>query len=117
MKTKRKISPLRISSFSSPKLGEDQKKCHHSDLVRFLPPSPKKKVFSQILSVFVQKLSAQVTKWGAMPQFFILFYANYTILATQKEAWHHAPPKIRPSALLTTFEIIGYFSEMISTVL
>ena len=31
------------------------------------------------------KLSAQVTKReGGMPQFCILFYANYTILATQK---------------------------------
>ena len=69
MKTKRKISPLRISPFSCPKLGEDQNK---------------KKVFSQTLPVFVLKLSAQVTKGERdMLQFSILFYANYTILATQ----------------------------------
>ena len=36
MKTKRKISPLRISPFSFPKLVEDQKKGLHSDLVRAL---------------------------------------------------------------------------------
>ena len=47
MKTKRKISPLRTSPFSCPKLGED-----------------KKKVASQILSVFVLKLSAQITNGG-----------------------------------------------------
>ena len=69
MKIKRKISPLRISPFSCPKLGEDQKN----------------KVFSQILSVFVLKLSAQVAKGGGgMPQFCILFYVNYTVLTTQR---------------------------------
>ena len=79
MKTKRKISPLRISLFFCPKLGEDQKK--------------KKKAFSQILSVTVLKLSAQVTMGGAMPQFYMLFYANYAVLATQRGGpWHHAPP-------------------------
>ena len=36
IKTKKQKSPLRISPFSSPKLGEDQKKGLHSDLVRFL---------------------------------------------------------------------------------
>ena len=37
MHTKRKISPLRISLFFCPKLGEDQKKKGlHSDLVWFL---------------------------------------------------------------------------------
>ena len=53
---------------------------------------PKNKVFTQILSFCVLKLSAQVTRGGAMPQFCILFYANYTILATQRRPWHHAPP-------------------------
>ena len=57
MKTKRKISPLRINSFSSPKLGEDQKKGLHSNLVPLLAQN-----------------------WG-MPQFCILLYATYTILA------------------------------------
>ena len=52
--TKRKISPLIISSFFCPKLDEDQKK----------------KVFTQILSVSVLKLSAQVSKGGgSIPQF------------------------------------------------
>ena len=35
MKTKRKFSPLRISPFSCPKLGEDKKKGYLSDFVRF----------------------------------------------------------------------------------
>ena len=35
MKTRRKKSPLRISPVFGPKLGEDQKKRLHSDLVRF----------------------------------------------------------------------------------
>ena len=38
------------------------------------------------------KLSAQVTKLEAMPQFCILFYANYTILATQRRAMAPCPP-------------------------
>ena len=61
MKTKRKISPLRISPFSCPKLGEDRKK----------------KVISQILSVFVLKLSAQITNRGACRNF-----AYYSMLIT-----------------------------------
>ena len=59
MKTKRKFSPLRISPFSCPKLGEDKKK----------------KVISQILSVFVLKLSAQITNRGACRNF-----AYYSVL-------------------------------------
>ena len=32
-----------------------------------------------------------------MPQFCILFYANYTVLTTQREwPWHHVPPKYAP---------------------
>ena len=54
MKTKRKISPLKISPFSCPKLGEDRKK---------------KKVISQILSVFVLKLLAQITNGEACRNF------------------------------------------------
>ena len=53
MKTKRKISSFRISPFSCPKLGEDRKK----------------KVISQILSVFVLELSAQITNRGACRNF------------------------------------------------
>ena len=78
MKTKRKVSPLRISPFFCPKLGEDQKK--------------KKKKVTQIRSVSVLKLSAQVTKAGGHGAICILFYTNYTILANQRgEPWHHAP--------------------------
>ena len=36
IKTRRKISPFRISPFSCPKLGKDKKKGLHSKLVRFL---------------------------------------------------------------------------------
>ena len=56
----------------------------HSDLVRFLAQNwvkAKKKVFTH-------RLCAQTFypsyKGRAMPQFCILFYANYTILATQR---------------------------------
>ena len=52
--------------------------------------SAKKKVFSQILFVFVLKLSAQVTKGrGACRNF---LYFSMLILATQRGVWHHAPP-------------------------
>ena len=58
----------------------------------------KKNFFSQILSVFVLKLSAQLTKRGAVPQFYMLFYANYTTLATQRGGpWLHGPPKYAPN--------------------
>ena len=50
-----------------------------------------------MLSVFVLKLSAQVTDRGTMPQFYMLSYASYTILATQRGgAWHHGPSKYAP---------------------
>ena len=62
MKIKRNISPLRISPFSCPKLGEDRKK----------------KVISQILSVFVLKLSAQITNRGACRNF--AYYSMLIIL-------------------------------------
>ena len=89
MKTKRKISPLRISPFFRSKLGEDQKKGLRSDLMWFsaqnqVKTKKEKNVFSQILSVFVLKPSAQVTKGGSMQQFYMLFYAKYIILAAQR---------------------------------
>ena len=62
MKTKRKISPLRISPFFCPKLGEDRKKM----------------VISQILFVFVLKLSAQITNRGACRNF--AYYSMLIIL-------------------------------------
>ena len=48
-------------------------------------------------TVCVLKASAQVRKRGAIPQFCVLNYANYTILATQKGGpWHDGPPKYAP---------------------
>ena len=92
MKTKRKISPLRISPFSCPKLGEDQKKKKKNrkkslkenslKLVRFLAQisvkTKKKQIFTQILSFCVLKLSAQVTKRGEACRNF----AYYSMLIT-----------------------------------
>ena len=67
MKTKKR-SPLRISPFFCPKLGEDQKKrCS----IKFFP-------------FLCSNFLPQLQKGGGMPQFCILFYANYTIMATQR---------------------------------
>ena len=71
LKTKRKISPLRIDSFSSPKLGEDQKKG-----------------LSNLVPLLAQN-------WG-MPRFCILLYANYTILANPWLYYPGDPPKYAP---------------------
>ena len=74
MKTKRKIAPFRISPFSCPKLSENQKK---------KDPHP------DSASNFLRKLQRE---GRGMPQFCILFHANYTILATQRGGpWHQAP--------------------------
>ena len=58
-----------------------------------------------MLSVFVLKLSAQDTKGGGgMPQFYIpvIFYANFTILATQRGGGHGtmAPFKYAPNLVI-----------------
>ena len=65
MKTKKKRSSFRFSPVFGPKLGEDQKK---------------EKVFGQSLSVFMLKLSAQVTKGG-----------GGLAAIFQTIPWHHAP--------------------------
>ena len=73
MKNKRKISPLRISPFSCPKLVEDQNKNKKRSSLKISPifgpklreDQKKKQVFTQIRSFYVLKLSAQVTKVGA----------------------------------------------------
>ena len=61
------------------------KKGLHSDLVRFLAQiyvmAKKKKVFAY--RMYAQTFGPSY-KGGAMPQFSILFYANYTIQETQK---------------------------------
>ena len=48
----------------------------------------------------VLKLSAQVTKGGSIPQFCILFYANYTILATQRGGHGIMPPLNTPLRIM-----------------
>ena len=47
-------------------------------------------------TICMLKASAQLTNAGAMPQFCILFYANYTILATQRGGMD--PPKYAPES-------------------
>ena len=42
-----------------------------------------------------------------MPQFCILFYANYTLLTTQREwPWHHVSPKYAPGPHIQTNNIV-----------
>ena len=108
-----KIVSPKISPIFCPKLGEDQKKGLHSNLVRFFCPKlgedQKKKKSSSLKlgpifcpklgadqkqrsspTICVLKVSAQLTKGGGggggggVPQFCILFNANYTILAAQR---------------------------------
>ena len=85
LKIKRKVSLLRFSPVFGPKLGEDEKKTSlQSDSVRLC----------------AQTLCQTYKKRGVgMPHFCILsFYANYTILAIQRGAWHHGPtPKYVPA--------------------
>ena len=98
LKTKRRVSLFRFSPVFGVTVGEDQKK---RSSLRFSPvfglklgkAHKQNKVFSHILSVCVFKLCAKLTKGGAMLHFCIPFYANYTILATQRGGpWHYAPP-------------------------
>ena len=57
-------------------------------------------------TVSMLKPSAQVTRGGGgMPQFCILFYADYTILATQTGAWPNGP------LLNTPLGAIGRYSK------
>ena len=71
-----------------------------------------------MLSVFVLKLSAQVTKKGGMPQFYIIFYANFTILAVKRGGM--APPLNTPLSTLrlclkSMVLSIKFVDDMIST--
>ena len=73
--------------FPVPKLGEDQKQ---RSSLKFSTVFGQKKVFAHR---FCAQTFCPSYKGGAMLQFCILFYANYTILATQRgEPWHNAPP-------------------------
>ena len=91
----KKRSSLKFSPVVGPKLGEDRKKKGlHSNLVRFLA---QKKVFAH---PFYAQTFCSSYKGGTMPQFCIPFYANYTILATQRERpWPNGPPKYAPGFL------------------
>ena len=125
-KKEKKRSSLKFSAVFGPKLGEDQKqkqkKTKRSPLKFSLVLGPKlgedqkKKVFTQIKSGFwpkerssptasVLKSSAQVTTGRAMPQFYILFYDNYTILATQRGGMAKWPPKYAPANALPLDEL------------
>ena len=97
MKTKRKISPLRISPFFGPKLGEDKKKGLRSDLLWFLAQNlvktlKKKGLQSDLVRCCAPQTFGPSYKGGAMPQFYMLLYANYTILATQRGGRGAMPP-------------------------
>ena len=75
------IVSLQFSPIFRPKLGEDKKEKRSSFQFSsiFLGVGQKQR-YSPTMCVL--KASAQLTKGGGMPQFCILIYANYTILAT-----------------------------------
>ena len=95
-----KIFPPRISPFSCPKLVEDQKKRSSHKFSSVFGPKlgeGQKKVFTHRL--WAQTFSQVTRGGGGMSQFCILFYANYTILATQRGGpWPNVPhPKYVPA--------------------
>ena len=90
-KTRIKIFQPKTTSVFLPKIRWREKKGVFSQKKRsplkfspILPQNYAKAKKRSSPTVFVLKPFAQVTKGGAMPQFCILIYANYTILATQK---------------------------------
>ena len=101
MKTKRKISSLGSSPFSCPKFGEEQKKKGlHSNLVRFL--AQHKSLHRDSVRLCAQTFCPSYKGGGgggAMPHFCIQFYANYTILATQRGEHSTMPPLNTPPML------------------
>ena len=70
------MSSLKFSPVFGPKLGEDQKK---GSSLKFSPVFGQKKV---LVHRFWAETFCTSYEEGAMPQFCILFYANYTILET-----------------------------------
>ena len=97
-----KFSSPKPSPFFCPKLGEDKKK---RSSLKFSPVFGPKLGEVQKKGFRAHRFCAQTLcpsyKGGAMPQFCILFYANYTILATQRGGpWPNAPPpKYAPASV------------------
>ena len=79
----KKRSSFKFSPVFGPKSGEDQKKWSS---LKFSP------VFGPPKSLRPPFLCSSY-KEGAMPEFCILFYANYTILATQSGGHCSFPPR------------------------
>ena len=96
MKNKRKISPLRISLFSCQKLGEYQKekKKRRRSSLKFSPvfgpklggdqKKKKKRSSLRFCPLVCSNFLPELQRRGAMPEFCVLFYANYTTPATQR---------------------------------
>ena len=100
MKTKMKNFPVRISPFSRPQLGEDQKKRSSLRILAKIWTRPKLKVFAHRLCA---KTFCPSYKGGVMPQFCIIFHANHTILATQRGGGMAPCPPLLNTPLLNTF--------------
>ena len=73
---------------------QTKKKGLHSNVDRFLAQTWVQAENKGFRIPFVRSnLMPNLQRGGAMPQFCILFYANYTILATQRGGpWPNAPP-------------------------
>ena len=83
-KEEKKRSLLKNSPFFRQKLDEDQKKGLHSKLLGFFWVRAKNKGLR--LPFVCSKLLPNSQREGGIPQFCILIYANYTIVATQRGA-------------------------------
>ena len=86
MKTKRKISPLRISPFFGPKLGEDQKKNSVPLCAQTFCPSYKDGGHAAILHTISMLI---ILSWRP-----------------KGGAWHHGPPKYAPGCKYTVNLVI-----------
>ena len=75
---RKKRSSLRFSLVFGRKVGEDQKN------------KQKKALQSDVR--FCTQTFCPSYKGGVMPQFYIIFYANFTILATQRRGPRHVVP-------------------------
>ena len=75
------IVSLQFCPIFRPKLGEDQKKRSSLKFSPIFLGAGRKQGSSPTICVL--KASAQLTK-GGIPRFYILVYANYAILATER---------------------------------